>query len=102
MTKLKDLLEEGNKIEDHLQCKQCDYSSSDWSNMRRHTENRHTPAQNNQIICKDCGKIYQTKMALQGHFKRIHYVPEGQTKCGKCLQFFPNENFSKLVPSKSN
>ena len=73
-----------------LKCKHCEYSSIHKSNINRHLGTKHNF---NPETCHICGHVTNGKYSLKVHIKSKHYVPDGQTKCEKCLKCFPNENF---------
>merc|ERR1712150_434461 len=53
-----------------LDCKQCGYSSSDKSNLRRHIKSVHKKIKNYE--CEKCENAFSQKVHLEKHIKTKH------------------------------
>merc|ERR1712117_636068 len=59
------------KRNNSYQCRQCDYTSDQLTNIRNHVDAKHGNGEN-KYICEECNSEYKTLNSMRAHKSRVH------------------------------
>ena len=59
------------KRDNSYQCRQCDYSSDQLTNIRNHVDAKHGTGEN-KYVCEECNSQYKTLNSMRAHKSRVH------------------------------
>ena len=73
-----------SKRDNSYQCRQCEYSSDQLTNIRNHVDAKHGTGEN-KYVCEECNSQYRTLNSMRAHKSRVH-VKRRKTNQGEVIK----------------
>ena len=70
------------KRDNSYQCRACDYSSDQLTNIRNHVDAKHGTGEN-KYVCEECNSQYRTLNSMRAHKSRVHVKRRRKTGQGE-------------------